>query len=185
MDDIKLRFTDDIINQAKKQTPKKIKQKYVVDNDDSYKYGYVRFENNKLKSVYIYPNGYEVDDSWYSVLFKYEYQDNKLVFKYVYDFIEDAENETFTEGRYDENLHLESTYTHYDERVPTDDGKLFCTKEKDGKIIKYIFKDNVKAFPEYFEYLEKNNIIVNDGTHEFCFWGEKQDLDVTYLVITT
>ena len=46
MDDIKLRFTDDIINQAKKQTPKKIKQKYVVDNDDSYKYGYVRFENN-------------------------------------------------------------------------------------------------------------------------------------------
>ena len=38
---------------------------------------------------------------------------------------------------------------------------------------------------EYFKYLEENNIIVNDGTHEFCFWGEKQDLDVTYLVITT
>ena len=32
MDDIKLRFTDDIITQAKKQTPNKIRQKYVVDN---------------------------------------------------------------------------------------------------------------------------------------------------------
>ena len=58
-------------------------------------------------------------------------------------------------------------------------------EEKDGKIIKYIFKDNVKSFPKHFKYLEENNIIINNGTHQFCFWGEKQDLDVTYLVITT
>ena len=134
MDDIKLRFTNDIIKDAKKNTPDKIKEKYVVENDVSYKYGYVRFDEGKLTSIYIYPNGYEVDDSWYSVLFKYDLQDNKLVFKYVYDFIEDAENETFTEGRYDENLHLESKYTHYDERVPTDDGKLFAQKKKMVKL---------------------------------------------------
>ena len=48
-----------------------------------------------------------------------------------------------------------------------------------------MFKDNPKKFTEYFKYLEENNIIVNDGTHQFCFWGEKQNLDVTYLVITT
>tara|TARA_B100000900_G_C20267029_1_gene588415 strand:+ start:56 stop:613 length:558 start_codon:yes stop_codon:yes gene_type:complete len=185
MDDIKLRFTDDVILQAKKQTPKIIKQKYVVDNDVSYKYGYVRFENNELKSVYIYPNGYEVSDSWYSVLFKYDFENGQLTFKYVYDFIKDDRDDTFIEGRYDENLNLESRYTHYDERVSADDGKLFCSKEKDGKIINYIFKDNVKLFKEYLTSLEENNIIVNDGTHQFCFWGEKQDLDVTYLVITT
>ena len=185
MDDIKLRFTDNIITQAKKQTPKKIKKKYVVDNDSSYKYGYVRFEGNELKSIYIYPNGYEVSDSWYSVLFKYDFENEELTFKYVYDFIKDGRDDTFIEGRYDENLNLESQYTHYDERVPADNGKLFCSKEKDGKIINYIFKDNVKSFPEYFTYLEENNIIVNNGKHQFCFWGEKQDLDVTYLVITT
>ena len=86
MDDIKLIFTDDIITQAKKQTPNKIKKKYVVDNDNSYKYGYVRFESNELKSIYIYPNGYEVSDSWYSVLFKYDFEKGKLTFIYVYDF---------------------------------------------------------------------------------------------------
>ena len=78
MDSINLRFTDDIITQAKKQTPKIVKQKYVVDNDVSYKYGYVRFEDNKLKSIYIYPNGYEVSDSWYSVLFKYDFENGDL-----------------------------------------------------------------------------------------------------------
>ena len=185
MDNIKLRFSYDIIQKAKKQTPTKIQNKYVVDNDVSYKYGYVRFDEGKLKSIYIYPNGYEVNDSWYSVLFKYDLQDNKLIFKYVYDFIEDAENNTFTEGRYDKDMNMESKYTHYDERIPAEDGKLFCSKEKDGKTINYIFKDNPKKFPEYFKYLEENNIIVNDGTHQFCFWGEKQNLDVTYLVITT
>ena len=45
MDSIKLRFTDNIITQAKKQTPNNIKEKYVVDSDVSYKYGYVRFES--------------------------------------------------------------------------------------------------------------------------------------------
>tara|TARA_R100000315_G_C5147316_1_gene84308 strand:+ start:40 stop:597 length:558 start_codon:yes stop_codon:yes gene_type:complete len=185
MDSIKLRFTDNIITQAKKQTPKIIKQKYVVDNDSSYKYGYVRFEGGELKSIYIYPNGYEVSDSWYSVLFKYDFQNGELTFKYVYDFIKDDRDDTFIEGRYDENLNLESQYTHYDERKPADGGKLFCSKEKDGKTINYIFKDNVKSFPEYFKYLEENDILINNGTHKFCFWGEKENLDVTYLVITT
>jgi len=185
MDSINLRFTENIIKQAKTQTPSKIKQKYVVDNDVSYKYGYVRFENNELKSVYIYPNGYEVSDSWYSVLFKYDFENGQLTFKYVYDFIKDDRDDTFIEGRYDENLNLESQYTHYNKRVPADNGKLFCSKEKEGKTINYIFKDNVKLFKEYLTSLEENNIIVNDGTHQFCFWGEKQDLDVTYLVITT
>ena len=185
MDDIKLRFTNNIIKDAKKNTPNRIKEKYVVENDVSYKYGYVRFDEGKLPSIYIYPNGYEVDDSWYSVLFKYDYEDDKLVFKYVYDFIEDTENNTFTEGRYDKDMNVESKYTHYDERIPAEDGKLFCSKEKDGKTINYIFKDNVKLFKEYLTSLEENNIIVNDGTHQFCFWGEKQDLDVIYLVITT
>ena len=185
MDDIKLRFTNNIIKDAKKNTPNRIKEKYVVENDVSYKYGYVRFDEGKLTSIYIYPNGYEVDDSWYSVLFKYDYEDDKLVFKYVYDFIEDTENNTFTEGRYDKDMNVESKYTHYDERIPAEDGKLFCSKEKNGKTINYIFKDNPKKFTEYFKYLEENNIIVNDGTHQFCFWGEKQDLDVIYLVITT
>jgi hypothetical protein len=185
MDNIKLRFTDDIIKKAKSKTPSIIKQKYVVDNDVSYKYGYIRFENDKLKSIYVYPNGYEISDSWYSVLFKYDLENDELIFKYVYDFIKDAENNTFIEGRYDREMNLESTYTHYDDRVPADDGKLFCSKEKEGKIINYIFKDNPKKFPEYFKYLEENNIIINNGIHQFCFWGEKQDLDVTYLVITT
>ena len=44
----------------------------------SYKYGYVRFDGDKLTSIYIYPNGYEINDSWYSVLFKYDLQDNKF-----------------------------------------------------------------------------------------------------------
>jgi hypothetical protein len=134
MDSIKLRFTDNIITQAKKQTPKIIKQKYVVDNDSSYKYGYVRFEGGELKSIYIYPNGYEVSDSWYSVLFKYDFQNGELTFKYVYDFIKDDRDDTFIEGRYDENLNLESQYTHYDERKPADGGKLFCSKEKMVKL---------------------------------------------------
>ena len=185
MDSINLRFTDDIITQAKKQTPKIVKQKYVVDNDVSYKYGYVRFEDNKLKSIYIYPNGYEVSDSWYSVLFKYDFENEKLTFKYVYDFIKDDRDDTFIEGRYDETLNLESQYTHYDERKPAKDGKLFCSKEKEGKIINYIFKDTPKQFPEYFKYLEENDILINNGTHKFCFWGEKENVDVTYLVITT
>ena len=185
MDRIKLRFTDNIIKKAKEQTPNKIKKKYVVDSDVSYKYGYVRFDEGKLKSIYVYPNGYEVSDSWYSVLFKYDYEDDKLVFKYVYDFIEDTENNTFSEGRYDKDMNIESNYTHYDERISAEDGKLFCSKEKDGKTINYIFKDNPKKFPEYFKYLEENNIIINDGAHQFCYWGEKQNLDVTYLVITT
>ena len=182
---IKLRFTDNIITQAKNKTPDKIKQKYVVDNDVSYKYGYVRFESDELKSIYIYPNGYEISDSWYSVLFKYDFKDGELLFKYVYDFIEESENETFIEGRYDKNLELESTYVHYDNRIPATDGKLFCTKEKNDKTINYIFKDNVKSFPEYFKFLEENNIIKNDEKHNLCFWGEKENLDVTYLVITT
>ena len=185
MDNIKLCFTDDIIKKAKLKTPSIIKEKYVVDNDVSYKYGYIRFENDKLKSIYVYPNGYEISDSWYSVLFKYDFENGELIFKYVYDFIKDAENNTFIEGRYDREMNLESTYTHYDDRVPADDGKLFCSKEKEGKTINYIFKDNPKQFTEYFKYLEENDIIINNGTHQFCFWGEKQDLDVTYLVITT
>ena len=69
MDRIKLRFTNDIIKKTKLITPEKIKDKYVVDNEVSYKYGYVRFDEGKLKSIYVYPNGYEVSDSWYSVLF--------------------------------------------------------------------------------------------------------------------
>ena len=185
MDKIKLRFTDNIIQKTKLMTPEKIKDKYVVDNEASYKYGYVRFDEGKLKSIYVYPNGYEVSDSWYSVLFKYDYEDNKLVFKYVYDFIADGKDDTFVEGRYDGNMNLESQYTHYDNRMPAKDGKLFCSKDKEGKTINYIFKDNVKSFPEYFKYLEENNIIINNGTHQFCFWGEKENLDVTYLVITT
>ena len=185
MDRIKLRFTNDIIKKAKEQTPDNIKEKYVVDNDYSYKYGYVRFEGGELKSIYIYPNGYEVSDSWYSVLFKYNFENGELTFKYVYDFIKDDRDDTFIEGRYDENLNLESQYTHYDERKPADGGKLFCSKEKDGKTINYIFKDNPKKFTEYFNYLQKNNIIINNGKHQFCYWGEKQNLDVIYLVITT
>ena len=185
MDDIKLRFSYDIIQKAKKQTPVKIQNKYVVDNDVSYKYGYVRFDEGKLKSIYIYPNGYEISDSWYSVLFKYDYKDDKLVFKYVYDFITDGKDDTFVEGRYDENMNLESQYTHYDNRMSAKDGKIFCSKDKEGKTINYIFKDNPKKFPEYFKYLEENNIIVNDGIHQLCFWMEKENLDVTYLVITT
>ena len=182
---IKLQFTNTIIEKAKQQTPNKIQKKYVVDNESSFKYGYVRFDKGKLTSIYIYPNGYEVNDDWYSVLFKYDFQDNDLIFKYVYDFIEDTENNTFTEGRYDKDMNIESKYTHYDEQKPAEDGKLFCSKEKDGKTINYIFKDNVKSFPEYFKYLEENRIIINNSNHNFCYWGEKQDLDVTYLVITT
>ena len=67
MDSVKLRFTDNIIEKAKEKTPDKIKEKYVVENEASYKYGYVRFDEGKLKSIYFYPNGYEVSDSWYSV----------------------------------------------------------------------------------------------------------------------
>ena len=185
MDSINLRFTENIIKQAKTQTPSKIKQKYVVDNDVSYKYGYVRFENNELKSVYIYPNGYEISDSWYSVLFKFDFIDGKLVFKYVYDFIGDAEDNTFVEGRYDKDMNMESKYTHYDERIPVRGGKLFCSKEKDGKTINYIFKDKPEIFSDYFKYLQENNILINDGVHNYCYWGEKENLDVTYLVITT
>ena len=185
MDSIKLRFTNKIIKKAKKQTPNKIKEKYVIDNEASYKYGYVRFDEGKLKSIYIYPNGYEVSDSWYSVLFKYDYNDGKLVFKYVYDFIGDSKDNTFIEGRYDKDMNIESEYTHYDERKPAKGGKLFCSKEKENETINYIFKDKPETFPKYFNYLEENLIIINNGNHEYCYWGEKENLDVTYLVITT
>ena len=36
-------------------------------------------------------------------------------------------------------------------------------------------------FKEYFKYLDENDIVINNGTHNFCYWGEKQNLDVTYL----
>ena len=185
MDKIKLRFTDNIIKKSKEKTPKLVKEKYVVDNNVSYKYGYVRFDEGKLKSIYIYPNGYELDDSWYSVLFKFDLQNNNLIFKYVYDFIEDSNNNTFTEGRYDKNMNIESKYTHYDKRIPAEEGKLFCSKEKEGRTINYIFKDKPKQFYEHLKNLERNNIIVNNSNHYYCYWGEKQNLNVEYLVITT
>ena len=185
MDKIKLRFTDNIIKIATKNTPQKIKTKYVVNNEASYKYGYVRFDNNKLKSIYIYPNGYEINESWYSVLFKFDYLDNRLIFKYVYDFLKNTNDNTFIEGRFDKNLKLESEYIHYDERKSVNDGHIFCTKQKKGKTINYVFRDKPKIFLDYFNYLEKNNIIVNNGNHKFCFWGEKQNSNVKYLVITT
>ena len=185
MDKIKLCFTDDIIQKTKSITPTTIKDKYVVDNEASYKYGYVRFDEGKLKSIYVYPNGYEISDDWYSVLFKYDFENGELIFKYVYDFIKDADNNTFIEGRYDREINLESTYTHYDDRIPVDGGKLFCSKEKEGETINYVFRDEPKSFPKYFKHLEKNKIIINNGTHQSCFWGEKQNSDVTYLVITT
>ncbi len=185
MDSIKLRFTDNIIEKAKKQTPNKIKDRYVVENEASYKYGYVRFEEDKLKSIYFYPNGYELSDSWYCPLFKFEYEDGELVFKYVYDFLKDTEEDTFIEGRYDEDMNLESEYTHFNEKKPVEGGNLFCSKKIEDEIINYIVHNGAKDFTEYLKYLDDNDIVINNGTHNLCYWGQKQNLDIIYLGITT
>ena len=184
MDKINLNFTDEIIKKVKSQIPEKIKQKYVADTDVAYKYGAIRFDDGKLNSIYVYPNGYEISDSWYTVLFKFEVIDDEFVFKYVYDFIEQGEDNTFLEGRYDGEMNLESKYTHFDERIPVKGGKIYCAKEKEGKKVNYIFCDKPKKFPEQLKFLEKNNIIENNSEdNDLCWYGEKQDCDVVYLVI--
>ena len=183
MDNINLSFTIDLIKNIKSKIPKKI-QKYVEDSKDSYKYGYVRFDDDKLTSIYVYPNGPEPRDSWYSVLFKFDVQDGDYVFKYMYNFIENSRNNTFIEGRYDENMSLESKYTHYDERIPVKGGNLFCSKQKENQKINYIFFDEPKEFPEYLKYLKDNNIIYNRGeAGDLCLYGEKQNHNIKYLVI--
>ena len=185
MDNIKLRFTDKMIEKIKSKIPSKIKKKYVTNTDVAYKYGAVRFDSGKLNAIYVWPNGPEPIDSWFAVLLKFEVVDDELVFKYVYDFLEDADENTFIEGRYDAEMNLESKYTHFDERVPVKDtdGKLYCKKEKDGININYLFCNKPKNFPEQLKFLKDNDIINNDENNYLCWYGEKQDLDVIYLVI--
>ena len=184
MDKIDIRYTDKIIKKVESSVPKKIKEKYFTETDVAYKYGAVRFDNNKLSAIYVYPNGYEISDSWYTILFKFDVIEDNLVFKYVYDFIEDGENNTFIEGRYDDELNLESKYTHFDERVPVKGGKIYCAKEKEGKNVNYIFCDKPKKFPNKLKFLEEEGIIINNSEDKnLCWYGEKQNSDVVYLVI--
>tara|TARA_Y100000996_G_C22506605_1_gene636678 strand:- start:783 stop:1340 length:558 start_codon:yes stop_codon:yes gene_type:complete len=185
MDSIKLRFTDNIIEKAKEKTPDKVKQKYVVENKFSYKYGYVRFDEDKLTSLYIYPNGYDVPNSDFPPIFKFDFIDGEINFKYFYDFVKDENDDTFVEGRYDEEMNLESEYNHFNETKSVEGGKLFCSKEKDGETINYIVRDGVKDFTDYLKYLNDNDVVANDGTHNFCYWGQKQNKNIIYLGITT
>tara|TARA_R100000995_G_C3460166_1_gene112717 strand:+ start:60 stop:629 length:570 start_codon:yes stop_codon:yes gene_type:complete len=185
MDSIKLRFTDKMIEKIKSKIPENIKQKYVTDTDVAYKYGAIRFDSGKLNAIYVWPNGPEPSDSWFAVLLKFDVVGDNIVFKYVYDFLEDGDDNTFIEGRYDAELNLESKYTHFDDRVPVKntDGKLYCKKEIDGENINYLFGNKPKMFLEQLKFLKDNEIIKNDKNNYFCWYGEKQDLDVIYLVI--
>ena len=53
-------FTDEIIEIAKSKIPNNIKEKYIKESEVSFKYGYTRFEEDVLRAIYFYPNGYDI-----------------------------------------------------------------------------------------------------------------------------
>tara|TARA_R100000455_G_C6236594_1_gene96702 strand:- start:296 stop:853 length:558 start_codon:yes stop_codon:yes gene_type:complete len=177
---INLTFTENVIKEAQSKIPTKIKE-HLKDSDIAFKFGYVRFENDIFNSIYFYPNGYDGD---FPTVLKYEVKEDKLIFKYIYLYLEDKDGVAI-EARYDEDMNLESKYYHYDERIPTDGGKIICSKPKENESdVKYIFYDKPKEFSEYLKYLQSNNIIKNKNkSNNYCFYGKKQKTNVVYLVI--
>ena len=176
-------FTNEIIEKAKSKTPSHITEKYVKPSDVSFKYGYTRFEDGDLKAIYFYPNGFDIPDCYCPPVFKFNVVEGELVFKYVYDFLKENNDNSFTEARYDSELNLESTYKHFDERVLVDENSyIFSSKEKDGVKTNYVFYNEKDYFDDYYKYLKENKIINENSTVLFNY-GKKENTNITYLVI--
>ncbi len=175
-------FTDEIIEKAKSKTPNNIIEKYLKPSSVSFKYGYTRFEGDDLKAIYFYPNGYDIPNCYCPPVFKFDVVEGDLEFKYVYDFLKENDDNSFSEARYDSELNLESTYKHFDEKVLVENGYIFSSKEKNNEKTNYVFYNDKKEFVEYCLHLKKNNIIGKNSGYLFNY-GKKENTNVTYLVI--
>ena len=175
-------FTDEIIEKAKSKTPSHIIEKYVKPSDVSFKYGYTRFEDGDLKAIYFYPNGFDIPDCFCPPVFKFDVVEGELVFKYVYDFLKDNDDDSFMEARYDDKMNLDCTYKHFNEKVLVENGYIFSSKEKDNIKTNYVFYNDKDYFNDYLKYLKENKII-NKESPKLFHYGKKENTDVTYLVI--
>lgn len=175
-------FTDEIIEIAKSKVPNNIKEKYIKESDVSFKYGYTRFENDDLKAIYFYPNGFEIPNCYCPPVFKFDVIDGDLVFKYVYDFLKENNDDSFVEARYDADMNLDCTYNHFNEKVFVKNGYIFSSKEKDNVKTNYVFYNDKDNFYGYSKYL-KDNKIINIDSSDLFHYGKKENTDVIYLVI--
>ena len=175
-------FTDEIIEIAKSKIPNNIKEKYIIESEVSFKYGYTRFEDDVLRAIYFYPNGYDIPNCFCPPVFKFDVVEGNLVFKYVYDFLKDNDDDSFIEARYDDKMNLDCTYKHFNEKVLVENGYIFSSKEKDNTKTNYVFYNDKDYFNDYLKYLKENKII-NKESPKLFHYGKKENTDVTYLVI--
>ena len=175
-------FTNEIIEIAKSKTPNHIKQKYFKPSEVAFKYGYTRFEDDKLKAIYFYPNGFNIPNCYCPPVFKFDIINDELVFKYVYDFLKENEDNSFIEARYDTSLNLNCTYKHFNKKVFVEDGYIFSSKEQNNVKTNYVFYNDKKTFYEYSKYL-KDNKIIGEQSGDLFHFGKKENTEIIYLVI--
>ena len=170
-------YNNELVNKLRKKIPENISKLNIRFNEQVH--GHIRFNKDKLKSVYLKANVLDSNPYFNLVNFyetdgilKYNYIDGEYIFKdlyllyksdlskiynYKYQFFPSS---TTFEHRFDSDLNINAKYDF----LPCKSGG-FCTQyEKNGKPVNhtYIEVKEKTDFSNYMEYLMSNNIIVNN-----------------------
>ena len=177
MPKINFRFNENFVQKLWNKIPEKISKLNI-----RYKktlFGGVRFDDNKLNSVYVYTDHKEFN------LFKFNYENDEFVFTGMYVVPSDLKKakESWYEVRYDSDLNVDSIYSsNLDEN-----GDLNITKvsEKSKKIeVLYDFPDETKEFNEFLDLMIEKEMIINHYIPNKHFnYFTKFDEKVIYLHI--
>ena len=141
MPKINFRFNENFVKKLWNKIPKKISKLNI-----KYKktlYGGVRFDNNKLNSVYVYTNHKEMN------LFKFNYENDEFVFTGMYVVPSDLKKakKSWYEVRYNPDLNIDSIYSsNLDYNGNLNISKVVENSEKVEVL--YDFPDETKEFNE-------------------------------------
>jgi len=144
-------FNKNLTNRLITKIPKKISTLGLYFSNEEEVTGYIRFYRDSLIAIYlIVKQTNKIQTYKKACILKYKFIDNDFVFTEIYLR---PKNLKYVEYRYNQDMELNSEYT-------SDDGySTICKIGEDGKLIKYIMKNQQKEFKEYIEYLERKEII--------------------------
>tara|TARA_B100000073_G_C23543281_1_gene497048 strand:- start:107 stop:679 length:573 start_codon:yes stop_codon:yes gene_type:complete len=183
MKNININFTDEFMKEMENSIPDKILQKK-LNTWTFHKNGSgVRFDDNLLTSFYLYAskNPKHNDKEKELLLFKLNYTDDGIKFKNIYIEGEEIENYRY-EYRYDSEMNLVSKYKFYLD----DKNDIFCNKfEEENNLVNlnYVRGKEPRDFTEFINFLENNNIAINEGELNECNYFLKENNNTVYLIL--
>jgi len=132
--------------------------------------GFVRFDNNKLNSVYLFVTY----DDLHPGFVKFSFNDDKFIPNSIY-YVVDSEWEV----RYGKDGEI--LYTYFTKLI---NGMLEIDKIKNGEVIEtqVIEENKVKEFPEIWEQIKLHDLLEKQGGSKFRYF-DKNDGKTIYLFI--